>query len=62
MTQTTLAGEKVKKVLPGACTKYENGHRCGGDLVEFGKQLDDNKPDQYKCKSCNKITIIEVLQ
>ncbi|MGB9979403.1 hypothetical protein [Methanobacterium sp.] len=62
MTQTTLTGGRVKKIIKGACEKRENGQICGGDLEEFGKQLDDNKPDQFKCLKCRKLTIIEVLQ
>jgi len=62
MIQTTLTGGRVKKIIKGACDKREKGQRCGGDLVEFGKQLDDNHPDQFKCSRCHKITIIGVLQ
>lgn len=55
--QTTLAGEKVTEIIPGACGKYEKGQRCGGDLVE-----DPTRPNHYRCSNCNKITIIQVLQ
>ena len=62
MVQTTLTGGNIKTVLRGACDKREKGQRCGGDLEQFGKQLDDNNPDQFKCSKCNKITVIGVLQ
>lgn len=61
-SQTTLMGGRVKKILKGACDKREKGQRCGGDLEEFGKQLDENKPDQFKCLKCRKLTVIGVLQ
>ena len=62
MVQTTLTGEKVKTVIKGACEKWEKGQKCGGDLEAFGKQLDDNNPDQFVCKKCGKLSIVEVLQ
>ena len=62
MIQTTLTGGRVKKIIKGGCGKREKGYACGGDLEEFGKQLDDNHPDQFKCLKCRKITIIGVLQ
>jgi hypothetical protein len=55
LVQTTLTGGKVKTVLKGACDKREKGYRCGGDLVEIGK-------NQFRCSKCHKITVIGVLQ
>lgn len=46
--------EPLKSVIVEGC----ESPGCKGDLIEFGKQLDKNKPDQFRCKVCGKLHII----